>query len=195
MKDDARFAEAIARIDAVNALDPRTDSADGRDQPRELLFARRVYEWVERLSSDPSEELLLAARAHTLKRWEIPRDRYAMTTVAYHQWRNALAQHHADEAARILCAVGYTDEAISKVSAFITRENWPADNEACTLEDADCLVFLETKLVNYLDDWEEEKTLHILRRTAKKMTPAARELAKHLRMDQRAREVLTRALS
>src|SRR3990172_4807621 len=102
MSDEERFAEAIRRIDALNGEDPRTEVVEGQPQPRELLFARRVYEWVRNLIVEPSEELLLAARAHTLRRWMIPRDRYPMTTPGYHQWRDALAAFHADEAARIL---------------------------------------------------------------------------------------------
>ena len=62
--DNERLAEAIKRIDAANKEDPRTELVDGRPESRELLFARRVYEWVRKLLDDPSEELLLAARAH-----------------------------------------------------------------------------------------------------------------------------------
>ena len=104
--DDERLAEAIKRIDAVNNEDPRTELVDGKPRSRELLFAQRVYEWVRRLVDDPSEELLLAARAHTLRRWIIPRGRYPKTTAGYHQWRNALAQFHAQEAGEILGEAG-----------------------------------------------------------------------------------------
>ena len=127
MKDDVQFVEAIRRIDAANAEDPRTDLVDGTPQPRELLFARRVYDWVRRFVADPSEELLLAARAHTLRRWMIPRNRYPMTTAGYHQWRGTLAAFHADEAARILEEVGYSERTIARVRALITRENWRND--------------------------------------------------------------------
>ena len=125
MQRDERFSEAIKKIDAANQEDPRSEMVDGRPQPRELLFAQRVYQWVEQLAEAPSEELLLAARAHTLRRWMIPRDRYPMTTVGYHQWRNALAQFHADEAETILHAAGYPAEQIQSIKDFITKKNWP----------------------------------------------------------------------
>jgi len=195
MINDARFADALNKIDEANAQDPRIENAAGSSQPRELLFSRRVFEWVQKLVSAPSEELLLSARAHTLKRWEIPRDRYPKTTVGYHEWRDACAEHHADEAARILRNAGYDEEMIARVSGFITRTNWPGDAEACALEDADCLVFLETKLAKYLDEWDEEKTLRILKRSFKKMTPQARELAKAMPLDSKCRAVLARALA
>ena len=190
---DERFSEAIKKIDAVNQEDPRSEMVDGRPQPRELLFAQRVYQWVEQLAEAPSEELLLAARAHTLRRWMIPRDRYPMTTVGYHQWRNALAQFHADEAETILHAAGYPAEQIQSIRDFITKKNWPENKEACVLEDADCLVFLETKLSDYIDDWQDTKTLRILQRTIRKMTPEARTRAFQLKLGERERELVHRA--
>ena len=193
MQRDERFSEAIKKIDAVNQEDPRSEMVDGRPQPRELLFAQRVYQWVEQLAEEPSEELLLAARAHTLRRWMIPRDRYPMTTVGYHQWRNALAQFHADEAETILHAAGYPAEQIQSIRDFITKKNWPENKEACVLEDADCLVFLETKLSDYIDDWQDTKTLRILQRTIRKMTPEARTRAFQLKLGERERELVHRA--
>ena len=193
MEKDQQFADAIERIDAANRDDPRTELVDGQPQSRELLFAQRVYDWVRKLVDDPSEELLLAARAHTLRRWLIPRDRYPKTTIGYHQWRDTLAQLHADEAESILRAVGYQDEKIQKIKAFITKDNWPGDNEACALEDADCLVFLETKLGDYIDTWEDSKMLRVLARTFRKMTPDARTRADQLKLGDREQEVLRRA--
>lgn len=193
MEHSSLFSDAIEAIDAANRDDPRTELVDGQQQPRELLFAQRVYAWVCDLVHEPSEELLLAARAHTLRRWHIPRDQYPKTTVGYHQWRNALAQFHAKEAESILRAVGYADKQVEKISALITKKNWPEDSEACALEDADCLVFLETKLANYMDDWEKDKALHILERTLRKMTPEARARANQIKLGQREQELLQRA--
>ena len=193
MEDTRRFVEAIERIDAANREDPRTEPVDGEPQPRELLFSQRVYEWVGKLVDDPSEELLLAARAHTLRRWEIPRDRYPKTTVGYHQWRDALARFHADQAESVLGAVGYSAAQIRKIKDFITKKNWPQDKEARALEDADCLVFLETKLSDYIDAWEESKALRILQGTFRKMTPEGRTRVQHLKLGERERELVNRA--
>lgn len=190
MVEDQRFNNAIDKIDAANMEDPRTELADGEPRPREFLFAQRVYEWVRKLVAEPSEELLLAARAHTLRRWLIPRDKYPKTTIGYHQWRDALAQFHADEAEVILREVGYSDETVQKVRAFITKKNWPDDNEACSLEDADCLVFLETKLRDYVDTWEESKALRILQGTLRKMTPVGRARVLELDLGDRERALL-----
>ena len=195
MRDDERFAEAIRRIDEANGEDPRTELVDGTAQARELLFARGVYDWVRKLVAEPSEELLLAARGHTLRRWMVPRDRYPKTTPGYRQWREALAVFHADQAGRILVDVGYTELTITRVRALIVRENWRNDPEGRALEDADCLVFLETKLEGYLDEWEEKKTVNILKKTLRKMTPIGKEHAGSLRLSDRCAELLRQAKS
>ncbi len=190
---DDRFTHAIEAIDEVNRRDPRKDSVKGTSQPRELAFSKRVYAWVERLLSSPSEAVLLAARAHTLRRWDIPRDRYPMDTAGYHKWREALAVYHAEQARKILAEVGYADDVIRKVEALITKANWPQDAEAQALEDADCLVFLETKLHGYIGEWDDAKTVRILIGTLGKMTPRARELAKKLDLGAPERALLGQA--
>jgi hypothetical protein len=145
------------------------------------------------LAPQPSEELLLAARAHTLRRWLIPRDRYPQTTIGYHQWREALAQFHAIEAESILRDVGYSSERTATVRALITREKWPESADARTLEDADCLAFLESKLAGYIDEWGDAKTVRILKRTIRKMTPEAQAMALKLDLGERERALLMRA--
>jgi len=193
MQAQQPFEEAIQKFDAANLEDPRTEMANGGLQPREWLFAKRVYQWVQQLVPNPSEELLLAAQSHTLRRWLIPRDRYPQTRVGYHQWRDALAQFHAEQAEAILQKVGYPPEKIQAVKALITKANWPANPEACALEDADCLVFLEFKLAGYVDAWGEKKTVRILRQTIKKMTPDAQSRALKLNLGPREQELVLRA--
>lgn len=193
MEDKDRFDRAIDLIDQANAQDPRTEDVEGVRQPRELTFARRTYTWVEKLSDHPSEALLLAARAHTLRRWSIPRDRYEMNTVGYHEWRNALAAFHAEEAGRILADVGYQAATIDKVKKLITKADWPNDPDGRVLEDADCLVFIETKLSDYLDEWDDAKMFRVLSGTYQKMTPAAQKQIQTLQLGQRERKLLADA--
>jgi len=195
MHESERFQQAIERFDKANATDPRRDEVDGTAQPRELLFARSVYEWVQKLAPEPSEPLLLAARSHTLCRWMIPRDRYPMTTTGYHEWRNALAEFHADEAAKILQDVGYDAGTIRQVRALNTKANWPADPEALVLEDADCLVFLESKLSRFIDAWDDEKMTRVLGQTYRKMTPEARRHVGALPLGDRERKIVEQVVS
>jgi hypothetical protein len=185
-----RFTKAIGDFDAANGQDPQSAHWKDLEGPRELLFARCVYQWVTQLDNEASEPLLLAARAHTLCRWEVPRSRYAMNRQGYHQWRDACAEHHAQVAEKILREKGYDNAALIQVLALILKKNWPTDPEARTLEDADCLAFLEMKLASYVDEWEAQKAINILRRTLRKMTPKARNLATSLVLDPRAAELL-----
>jgi len=193
MTPDQRFDDALGAIDAANAEDPRRELVDGTPVPRESLFSRHVYEWITKLMSDPSTELLLAARACAIRRWEIPRDQYPMTTPGYHQWRDALADFHAEQAAAILREVGYSESTVTRVKDLITKKHWPDDDEANALEDAMCLTFLETKLSKYLDVWDTNKTHRILAGTLRKMTPAARQRVLSLSLGARERTALNRA--
>jgi len=194
MKHDEQFNAALQHFDAANSEDPQSVKVDGKPEPRELVFNQRVYDWVTKLVDDPSEALLLAARSHTLRRWEIPRSDYSMTTIGYHAWRDACAEHHAKEATAILRDLGYEDAIVEQVEAFILKKNWPQEAEACALEDADCLVFLDMKLADYTDDWDHEKMQRILQRTLRKMTPEARTRAATLSFSDEVRPFVEEAM-
>jgi Domain of unknown function (DUF4202) len=171
---------ALEAFDEINSQDPRRQSYQNRNHPREWIFSVRVSDWIERLDSNAPEAVRLAARAHTLRRWEIPRDRYAMDNDGYHEWRRATALHSARAAGEILRRIGYWDDVIDRVRGLILRETVPDDPDARLLEDADCLAFLEMKLQDYLPRWDEKKLGRILQGTWAKMSPAARQLALEL---------------
>src|SRR5438132_510287 len=93
--DPDRFARALERFDEENAKDPTIELAEGKQWPRELLYAQRLYDWVLRLQPNASEVLLLAARSQHICRWMIPRSDYEMTRVGYLKWRYELKAFHA----------------------------------------------------------------------------------------------------
>jgi hypothetical protein len=192
--NSSRFRSALAAIDEANAQDPQTMAWNGRQGARELLFSQRVYEWVLQLDPSASEPLLLAARSHTLRRWEIARSGYEMNRRGYHAWRNACAEHHAQVARVLLGQQGYDDDTLERVAALILKEHWPADPDARTLEDADCLAFLEMKLEQYAGQWEQDKAVQILKRSLKKMTPRAREIASGIPFSSPVTELVQTAL-
>ena len=182
--------ETLREFDDANRLDPRSQKVAGILHPRELVFSQRVSEWINRLSPEASESVRLAARSHTLRRWEVPRDRFAMDTAGYHQWRCATAEHSAREASHILERRGYPNAMVERVASLIKRELFPQDPDAQLLEDADCLVFLEIKLEEYLSQWDEEKVARVLRGTWSKMSESARGLAMDLPVPPEVRKVL-----
>lgn len=166
---------------------------EGRTYAREYLHAIKVHEWVLRLNPTASPALRLASRCNALCRWEIPRDAYPKTTAGYHAWRKALQVFHAEKASAILAEEGFDPAEIARVSALIRMEGFPGDPETQVLEDADCLTFLETKFHEYLGDWDEPKTIRILKGTIRKMSPAARAIALELPLDPAARTLIRKA--
>lgn len=143
LADAGRFEAALRRFDEENACDPNRETADGLTQPRELLYARRLSDWVLRLCPNASEALRLAARCQHLCRWEIPRNSYPMTRAGYLQWRATLKKFHAHKAGDILRELGYPEDMIRRVQDLNLKKNFPSDPETCVLEDALCLVFLQ----------------------------------------------------
>lgn len=178
------FQAAIARFDAANAQDPRGV---------ELPYAHRLSAWVERLRPNASVELRLAARAQHLCRWLHPRENYPPGRVGYLQWREDAKQFHARQAGGILREVGYAAPVVERVQHLITKRNFPRDDEGRVLEDALCLVFLETQLTATTDKTGREKMVEILRKTWRKMTPAAQEIACALPVNDDGRALLQAA--
>lgn len=174
LKDPTRFDRAIARFDALNAEDPNRELADGREYPKELLYAERMSAMLQRYAPEASESLRLAARCQHIQRWKISRSSYPMTRPGYHQWRKELRNFHAATASAVLHEVGYDAETIAQVSSLIRKEDLPANREAQTLEDVVVLVFVESYLEQFIhdhQDYDEAKFMDILRKTSRKMSP------------------------
>lgn len=190
-----KFDEAIRRFDEENGRDPNQVVVAGVPHPRELLYARRLTEWVLRLNPEASERLRLAARSQHLCRWKIPRSSYEMTRAGYLKWRTELKKFHAARTAEILVEVGYDKKTIQAVQDLNLKKNLGRDAECQVLEDALCLVTLQYQLGDLVARTEPEKMVGILQKTWKKMSPTARAEALKLEYSDRERAVLQRALA
>lgn len=190
-----RFERAIAAIDAANADDPHKIEVRGEVRPKELAHAALMTEWLTRLDPEADEAQRLAARAHHLRRWTVPRSSYPAGRAAYLRWRTALRKQHAEEVAAILADVGYDDVTIDRVQRIIRKEGLGTDAAAQTHEDALCLVFLETQLATTLDELGDDKMLDVIRKTAAKMSDRALDLVGDLPMRARDRALLSQALA
>jgi hypothetical protein len=188
-----RLSRALAAIDAANADDPNRIDVRGAPRPKEQAHAELAGAWIERLVAQPSEALRLAARAHHVRRWEIPRGSFPEGRAGYHRWRTALQEHHARIAGEILDAQGYDAATRSRVQDLVRKRGLGRDPEAQALEDALCLVFLETQLAEIAARMPDEKLTDVLRKTLRKMSPAARALAAELPLGERERGLLARA--
>lgn len=181
----ARYDAACAAIDLANAEDPKG---------YEVLYGRRMVDWVRKLAPDASEELLLAVRAQHLRRWTVPRSSYPEGRVGYLKWREGLKAFHADQLAAILKDAGYGEASIAKTRSLILRKNQSADAEGQTLEDAACLVFLQFEFAEFAAKTEPAKMVDILRKSWGKMSPAARERALGLPLGPGELELVKKAL-
>jgi len=192
--DEGRFQAALRRFDEENSRDPNRLAVDGAEEPRELVYARWLSDWVERLCPMASEELRLAARCQHICRWTIPRSQYPMTRVGYLQWREALKKFHASKAGEILREIGYPDEMVTRVQRLNLKKDFPKDPDVQVLEDALCLVFLERQLGDLASKSEEEKVINALQKSWGKMTPRAQEIALGLPYGEREKQLIEKAL-
>lgn len=193
----SRFDDAIATIDAVNAHDPFTIEIDGVVRPKEQAHAELMTEWVLRLDPDASEPQLIAARAHHLRRWSLPRDSYPEGRAGYLRWRTALKKQHAEEVGVILAGAGYDGDEIAQVQQIIRKEGLgqPGHEALQVHEDALCLVFLQTQLAATVDQLGDEHMLDVIRKTAAKMSSAGLACVGGLAMREHDRDLIGRALA
>lgn len=191
-----RFDRALAAIDAANAADPNLVQTLTGPRPKELAHAELLTSWVLRLRPDASEVLLLAARAHHIRRWLVPRSSAPAGRAGYLAWRRGLHDFHADQLAPLLAEAGYDVGTIARVQEIVRKEHLARDPEVQTLEDALCLVFLDQQLDELTDRLaDEEKMLEILRRSWRKMSPAGREFALRLPLTPAGLALVQRALA
>lgn len=193
--DDSRFRAAIDRFDAINARDPTVTIVDGAPQPKELVYARRMTDWLERLEPGASEAVRLAARSQHLMRWSIPRSRFPMDRAGYLKWRATLYDFHAERAGEVLREVGYDEGTIGRVQSLVRKQGIKSDPQMQLLEDVICLVFLENYFAEFAADHDEDKLIRILRRTWAKMSPRGHAAALALDLPQRERAIIERALA
>src|SRR5437660_12275635 len=125
MDSSARFNAAIERFDQENARDPSGEA---------LLYAKRMTDWLARLSPDASEVLRLAARSQHICRWQVPREKYPMTRAGYHRWRTEAAQFHAEKAGQILSEAGYEPQTVARVQSLVPKEHLKNDRDAQKFE-------------------------------------------------------------
>ena len=184
----------IERIDQLNSEDPHQELAGGAPVPYELLYSQRVSEWVRRLMPEASEALLIAARGQHIQRWTIPREQYARNRQGYLRWRETLKAFHGKTVGKLMWEAGYSDEAIQRVRMIMSKRQLPSDPDTQTLEDALCLVFLETQFADLRKKTPDEKMAEVLRKTWKKMSAQAREAALRLPLGESERQLLAETL-
>jgi len=170
-------ARARESIDAAHSADPLR-APDGR--PAELVYAERMETWVARVVSDAPPILRLAARCQHLERWSVPRTSYPEGKVGYLAWRKSLYHRQAERARELLLAAGVADGEAANAAVWVAKSGLRTNPGTQALEDAACLVFLENEIGVFAArhaGYPREKFVDILRKTWRKMSPRAHELA------------------
>ena len=175
MAQSARLRAALAAIDDANRADPTIVTVGERTGPKEIVHADLVTEWVLRLQPDADDALLLAARGHHFRRWTVPRASYPAGRAGYLRWRKDLHAQHANELGLLLGDLGYDEATIQRVQVIVRKDGLARAGEhddVQVLEDALCLVFLETQLVEIAARLDPEKLPGVITKTARKMSAA-----------------------
>lgn len=189
-----RLKWALERIDEINSADPHKIWIRGEFRPKELTHAAMVSTWIEHLRPDADDALRIAAHGHHVRRWAIPRGEYPPGRGGYLRWRQALQALHADTLGEVMTETGYDAAAIQRAQDLVRKKNLRRDPDAQALEDALCLVFLETQLGEFRTRQPDDRTTDILRKTWNKMSDEARALALDLDLSSDDREFLQAAI-
>jgi tRNAThr (cytosine32-N3)-methyltransferase len=174
------YSRARELIDAAHAADPNR-APDGR--PAELVYAERMEAWVARLAPDADPLLRLAARCQHLERWSVPRAAFPLDRAGYLAWRRSLYEKQAERARGLLLAAGLAEPQARSAATWIAKKELKTNPGTQALEDAAVLVFLESEIQAFAAqhaEYPREKFVEILRKTWRKMSPRAQELARGL---------------
>lgn len=191
----AAYAEARLRIDAVHAADPRRTPTG---QPAELVYADQVEAWVARLHPEAPPLLRLAARCQHLERWAVPRTDFPLDRPGYLAWRRSLYTRQAERARGLLLAAGVCENEAAAAAVWIAKNGLKTNPGTQALEDAAVLVFLESEIASFAAQHEEytrEKFIDILRKTWRKLSPAAQQAALGLTLPPAISELVRAALT
>jgi hypothetical protein len=171
------LAEALAAIDAANDADPTRVVWQGVAVAKARLQGERASHWLARLAPDAPEAVQLAVRGHHLRRFAIPRTTYPDGRVGYLRWRAAQKAALAEAFTATLAPVGVDAATIAAAVRLAQRTGLGTDPETQLVEDAACLVFLETDLADLRARLGTDKTVEAIRKTLTKMSDRAVALA------------------
>ena len=179
--DQEKFERAVALIDEANNEDPNkvTDEA-GKDWPKELLYAHRMSDMLDRFKPEADDVAKLAIRAQHIQRWKSPRDNYPMDRIGYLKWRTDLYKFHADTTADLMTQAGYAGEEVERARKMVGKKNIKHNPDTQLLEDVTDLVFIEHYMLEFAGkhpEYDEAKWIDIIQKTWKKMSDEAHQFA------------------
>jgi hypothetical protein len=129
-----------------------------------------------------------------MNRWEVPRSSYPATKVGYLNWRSFLKKRQADLASAICIGCNFSAAEADAVAALIRKEDLKKNQETQVLEDVACLVFLDDQFEDFEKEHDEDQIVTILRKTWGKMSEEGHELAMQIKMSEKAKGLVAKAL-
>ena len=127
----------------------------------------------------------------TLRRGELARDSYPAGRAGYLRWRRDQKVRHAKDVAAILQPCGYEPAEIEQVQRLIRRESVDGAQD---IEDAACLVFIETQLASIAERIDHDLLIDVIRKTARKMSPRGLDLVGAIPLGDTEKSLLSEAL-
>jgi hypothetical protein len=194
MTRNPQLEQAYSHFDVYNYRDPNSEVWNGKSFPKELLYAIRMTERLEKFAPGSPDHIKLAVRCQHIGRWEIPRNTFPMDRKGYLRWRNALKVHHAKLAGDILKVCGYDEATIEKVKFLLLKKELNRNPETQLVEDVVCLVFVEFYLQDFADKHDDEKVVDILKKTMSKMSPRAIDEVSRLGLKPKVSQLITMAV-
>lgn len=172
-----RLNKVFDAIDEINNQDPNTELVDNQSHPKEFIYGQRMSSCLAQYWPQADEFLQIAVRAQHIKRWHIKRSEYPLGKVGYLNWRKALGLFHAELAEKTMQDNGYSIEESKLTGAIVRKEKLKTNENAQTLEDIACLVFLTYYFGPFAAKHSEEKIISIVQKTWRKMSPQGKEIA------------------
>jgi hypothetical protein len=163
----------------------------------ESLYAEQILRWVRSLVTDVGDILSIAACCQHLERWSIARSTYPMDRVGYLQWRKALQARQGERAREIALQCGAEISEADRIALLVAKKAPKGDRDAQALEDAACLVFLESELQPFAAehaDYTRDKFIDIITKTWAKMSARGHELAQTIALPPALQELVAAAL-
>jgi hypothetical protein len=190
-----RLNTLLRTIDDCNLQDPNTEILDGQPVAKEWLYGQRMTATLASFEPDAGEELQIAARAQHIERWHIPRRDYPLDRAGYLTWRRDLGRFHAERTTHLMATLGYDRASQDAVTRLLTKRGIKQNQQAQTLEDVICLVFVQFYLADFAANQESGKLHNIIRKTWAKMSTRGQQKVLTLPLDPALKTTLETALA
>lgn len=111
----------------------------------------------------------------------------------YLRWREDLKRFHAKTVGELMTEAGYSESEIDDVRQIILKK-YQTNADAQIIEDALCLVFLESQFEELRQKTPDPKMIDILQKTWRKMSEKAKQAALTIELPPRHKQLILEAL-